>query len=321
MTTRAPATQAITDSVVEMEIVVARSADADMVSAVSGLLNASRHPDGSRPLSDRMWVELRHADIHDYTGFLIATPDHTVPLGYAQLSRGPDEHLLEVVLHPQLAEPDDAGAELLDAALSEVADHGGGRVVWWVSEPRPPHHRLAEQAGFTVGRMLHQMQADLPITVSGDLITRPFRPGVDDEAWLAVNNRAFAGHGEQGEWDLAQLRARCAEDWFDADGFLIHEVERDGRHEILGFCWTKVHTDTTPQLGEIYVIAADPSAQGTGLGRRLTVAGLQHLHQRGLHRAMLYVDSHNTPALGLYRSLGFEITRTDLAFSLDLPAQ
>lgn len=304
-----------------MEIAVTRSADAHFVARVTDLLTAARRSDGSRPLSDRMWVELRHAGIHDYTGFVITTTGHRSPIGYAQLSRGSDEHLLEVVLHPDLTEPDEAGAELLDAALNEVGRVGGGSVVWWVSEPRPTHHRLAEQAGFVPGRMLHQMQADLTAALTTDLPTRPFRPGVDDEAWLVVNNRAFAGHGEQGEWNLSQLRARCDEEWFDPAGFLMYEVERDGQNEILGFCWTKIHTDTTPHLGEIYVIAADPSAQGTGLGRRLTVAGLQHLHDRGLRRAMLYVDAHNEPALGLYRSLGFEITRTDLAFRIDIPAQ
>lgn len=304
-----------------MEIVVARSATADLVSTVSELLTVARRADGSRPLSDRMWVELRHAGIHDFTGFLIGMPGHAVPLGYAQLSRGADEHLLEVVLHPDLAEPEEVGAELLDAALSEVALVGGGPLVWWVSEPRPPHHRLAEQAGFIPGRMLHRMQADLPIAASPHISTRPFRPGVDDEAWLAVNNRAFAGHGEQGEWTLSQLHARCAEEWFDPSGFLLYEADQCGENAILGFCWTKVHTDTTPHLGEIYVIATDPSAQGTGLGRQLTVAGLQHLHDLGLRWAMLYVDAHNEPALGLYQSLGFAITRTDIAFHLDVPPQ
>ena len=47
----------------------------------------------------------------------------------------------------------------------------------------------------------------------------------------------------------------------------------DGR--LAGFCWTKVHDDEEPPLGEIYVIAVDPDFVGRGLGRALTVAGLR----------------------------------------------
>ncbi|WP_235737252.1 GNAT family N-acetyltransferase [Nocardioides alcanivorans] len=73
---------------------------------------------------------------------------------------------------------------------------------------------------------------------------------------------------------------------------------------MLGFHWTKKHT---PELGEVYVVATDPSAQGRGLGRALTIAGLHHL-ARVLDsdgEIILYVESDNIPAVALYEGLGF----------------
>ena len=58
--------------------------------------------------------------------------------------------------------------------------------------------------------------------------------------------------------------------------------------------------------------------QGRGLGRALTVAGLDHLHRRGIDVGMLFVDAGNTPAVGLYRALGFVTSRIDRAYGVDL---
>jgi mycothiol synthase len=104
------------------------------------------------------------------------------------------------------------------------------------------------------------------------------------------------------------LEARKAEDWFDPAGFLLAVDPAD---RILGFHWTKVHPrhGSHPAMGEVYVVGVTPEAQGMGLGKALTVAGIRYLHDKGLHAVMLYTDADNAPAVSLYRRLGF--TRWD----------
>jgi mycothiol synthase len=143
---------------------------------------------------------------------------------------------------------------------------------------------------------------------------RAFRPGADEDAVTEVNHLAFAWHPEQSALTADDIRATEAEPWFDADGFLLAVNEND---RLLGFHWTKVHPDAGDgaPIGEVYVVGVRPDAQGGGLGRGLTMAGLHHLRDsRGMRRAMLYVESDNAPALAVYHRLGFTLWDTDVQY-------
>ena len=194
-------------------------------------------------------------------------------------------------------------ADLLSRVLGACARAQTGPVEWWVDAASERNDRIAMSAGLTCDRELLQLRRSLPLQQTSIIDTRPFRPGTDDETWLEVNNRAFEWHPEQGGWTAEQLADRLSEAWFDPEGFLLHED--DGR--LVGFCWTKIHSEIGPALGEIFVIAVDPDFSGRGLGRELTLAGLEHLAGRGLTIGMLYVESDNGPANALYRKLGFEV--------------
>ncbi len=203
----------------------------------------------------------------------------------------------------------------MDAAIGEIRREGGGHVHLWVPKPATDHDGIAEANGLTRGRDLYQMRRPLPIDVPAPpLQTRAFVVSQDEEQWLRVNNRAFRGHPEQGTWELETIRTREKERWFDPQGFLLAEI--DGR--LAGSCWTKVHYDQDPPIGEIYVISVDPDFQGRHLGRDLVLAGLHHLQSIGLRTAMLYVDAGNEPAVNLYRSLGFEVDHVDRAYVGDV---
>ncbi len=188
----------------------------------------------------------------------------------------------------------------------------------WVSPLTDDVDAAMRAEGWVRVRTLHQMRRPLPLPA--DLVdgTRRIdvRPFTDDdiEQFLAVNNRAFSWHPDQGGWTAAQVHERQREPWFSAEGFLLHDGD-DG--VVDGFCWTKVHpaTEDDPVLGEIYVIAADPSTSGTGLGRALTVAGLEHLSGLGIDTGMLYVEADNDAAVSLYERLGFEVHHSDAAYA------
>jgi mycothiol synthase len=307
------------------ELVVRREMSPEDVREVQGLLAAVERADGHRPLSDHLWLDLVHGGREGFAGLVAREEGHEHPVAYAQLTWGHGSWALELVIHPHHRyDAARIGPRLLDTVGEVVASEGGGHVHWWVFEPSALHDDLAQRLGLAPGRRLHQMRRSLPVPAELDppprLDTRPFRIGVDEDAWLDVNNRAFHWHPEQGGWDLATLKARQNEPWFDPEGFLLHDVVDDeGITRLGGFCWTKIHSDTQPVLGEIYVIAVDPLAHGRGLGRALTLAGLAHMAEAGVPVGMLYVDADNTAAVALYRSLGFEIHRTDQAYVGDLP--
>jgi mycothiol synthase len=243
-------------------------------------------------------------------------------LGFAVLSPARDgSTVVHVVVDPAVATPQrDVDTALLRLAVDE-APAGTGIHLWVMQATVDDDARVAAE-GFTPERDLLQMRVALPlpdevVAATRHLPTRPFVPGRDEEAWVETNNLAFADHPEQGGWTVAELRERMAADWVELEDFLVAD-DPDGPG-LIGACWTKVHRDRTPVLGEIYVIDVDPRHHGQGWGRSLTVAGLVHLAGRGITVGMLYTDASNVAAVGLYRSLGFTVDHIDRSYRLTTP--
>jgi mycothiol synthase len=213
-----------------------------------------------------------------------------------------------------LARREETTATEVAAVALAVVGADPATLTCWLPGTDPVLAEGLEDAGFAVDRSQHRMEVPLPLAEAPVLAPgvelRTFRPGTDEDAWLRVNNRAFANHPDQGGWVAEVLARRTAEPWFDPEGFLL--AWRDD--ELLGSCWTKVHGGDPP-AGEIFVIGVDPDAQGLGLGRALVLAGLADLSERrGCRLGLLYVAAGNAPALALYERLGFRIVRTDTAY-------
>jgi mycothiol synthase len=261
------------------------------------LIARARAADGQPPFSDQSLVDLRQG-----TRTLLAIDDAVAIVG-----QGEAEFVVD---------PDARGRGNGTAMLERIIAGTSGDLLVWAHGDHPAARALAASHGLEAVRRLLQLSGTVPELVEGhheqpastSSATESFRPGIDEDAWVALNARIFAFHSEQGSVTRADLEELETEGWFDPDDFL---VAWDG-DTMVGYCWLKIEGGS----GEIYVIGVAPEKQGTGLGRALMAAGYARLAGRGIRAVHLYVEGDNEKAISLYRSLGFTDLSVDIQYRL-----
>ncbi len=290
------------------------------IQAVSELIEAATSVDGVRPLSEHAWLHLRHGgDTHGH--HVLATNGSEI-VGYAHVDttdsvEGTSAELVVSPVHRHTG----IGRALVQEAIDLSPD---GRLRLWAHGEASGARELAHAMSFDTTRSLWQMRrslfAPLPaLEIPDGVRIRTFDVDRDSSAWLDINRRAFVDLPDQSSWTQRDLDMRLAESWFTPEGFFIAESISDS--QLLGFHWTKVHGgELAPDghqhdpMGEIYVLAVDPDTRIPGLGRALSLVGLNYLRSLGLTQAMLYVDANNSRAISLYEGLGFVHWDTDVLY-------
>lgn len=271
---------------------------------VLALAAEAARADGSEPLSEqfRLSVQSRSGEVTHILGYAAGLG----LVGYAQsrAGSGHEPPSAELVVAPG-ARRRGVGSALVAALPHEarVWSHARGAAA-------DAADAFAVANGLVPVRSLHVMGRSLvdgppwgEARLGARYLVRTFEPSRDEDAWVAVNAAAFASHPEQGALRRADLEQRMAQPWWDQDG-LILVVDRDSPDTIAAFHWTKVDPPEG-QVGEVYVVGVSPDRQGEGLGKAVTILGLDHLRDKGLRDVVLYVDEENVAAVHTYTSLGF----------------
>ena len=149
------------------------------------------------------------------------------------------------------------------------------------------------------------------VAATRPLATRAFVPGRDEEAWVDMNNRAFAGHPEQGGWTVEEFRERMAADWVDLDGFLVAD-DPDGAgpdRGVLDQGPPRPHAGPRRDLRH----RVDPRQHGKGWVAPSPWPDW-YLAGPASRVGMLYTDADNEAAVALYRSLGFTVDHVDRSY-------
>lgn len=291
-------------------------------SFLARLIARAQAADGQPPFSDQSLVDLRTGArellVVDGGAAVVSTPSTSeVSAGGAGSPVTEAEFVVD---------PDARGQRIGTALLVRLLARSHGELLVWAHGDHPSARALARSHGLAAVRALlrlellldaqdhkheheheHEKEQEPRETVGGGTSRmRAFRAGTDEEEWLALNARAFVSHPEQGQVSRADLEELMAERWFSADDFLL--LHEGGK--LVGYCWLKIDGVE----GEIYVLGVDPERQGEGFGRRLTLAGLDRLRQRGIRSVQLYVEGGNAAAVSLYRSLGFVDRSVDIQY-------
>ena len=283
------------------------------------LIKAAHDFDGTPPIAEHVLLHLRHGG--DKSDSHIVFESNNQVIAYAHLDTtdlvaGPS---VEAVVHPN-----HRGKGLGSMILREAIKVCGDKTRIWSHGDLPAAKAIAASlklerlwSNLLMSKSLGEIQS-----VVSKYPIRTFIPDLDNQAFLSLNNKVFANYPDQGGWSEDDLRVRLNEEWFQKEGFFVAE-DKGG---LIGFCWTKIHGAHTHShsgedydhghdaLGEIYVLAVNPDYKGQGVGRDLTITGLNYLKYQGLNNVMLYVGVENKPAFNLYKSLGFNEFGSDVMY-------
>jgi len=106
---------------------------------------------------------------------------------------------------------------------------------------------------------------------------------------------------------LARKRAQLREASRDPGQAVLVSVDERG---ISGFIWLVIEVEYSGRRrGEVAAIHVDKRCRGTGVGRALMDEGMALLRTYGCEAVHLMVTTTNETAVGLYKHLGFSVTR------------
>ncbi|QTH59457.1 mycothiol synthase [Corynebacterium hindlerae] len=272
---------------------------------VHALIERAASTDGCDPFSEQ---------------FLLGLSDPR--LGHIHLIARVGEDIVGVLAH------DGATAELVvdpgwrrQGIASALIDAHGPGAVWAHGDLVPAQH-LAARLAATKTRELLVMRltepaprAEIPAgyEVMSLAAAREQWGERADAELLRVNNEAFSWHPEQGGWDMQRWERAQEAHCFDPEGvLLLWEAPSGGEAtKLAGFHWTKClrshQVSGEETVGEVYVVGLADNARGQGLGKPITLVGINHMQKHGYKQVILYVEAENRPAVATYESLGFSV--------------
>ena len=216
------------------------------------------------------------------------------PIGRSVLEMGVHPHgastgLEREVVRTAIQHARELGADVLHVCLPQDSDSKD----------------LLEAEGFKIVRVYWLMEwrgESVPGSqIPEGFVIRTFRDG-DADLLARAQNAAFEGSWGFSPNTAEQIEYRASMSISPWEGIIF--LSHGG--DLAGYCWTCVDDAPGGGIGVIGMIGIVPDYRGRGLSKPVMLAGMESLKARHADYIKLDVDGNNTPAISLYRSVGFE---------------
>jgi len=242
-------------------------------------------------------------------GYMDVTPELTI-----------GRIILDGWIHPEHRRKGLA-TKLLDYAVRRGKELGARVAQVNIAEDNAIASKALSRSGFKPVRRFFELKLDT-VRVSGQDVEQAalgcchLEAGEEDRL-TGIQNRAFAGSWGYNPNTVEEIVYRTnLRNCSPEDVVLVYDGD-----DVIGYCWTGV-TCEGEVIGEgegrILMIGSDPDYRGKGVGKKVLLAGLAYLKNKGVGTVGLLVDSENKVACGLYRSIGFEVSRRNLWYEKPL---
>ena len=233
-------------------------------------------------------------------------------IGYASvfLEPGIQRAILECMIHPSHRRHGVATV-LLREVSRHAGEAGSMRMQVCIAQNNLPAKKLASHLGFEFIRYFRELRLDLdaaqlPDLEPSDYIIRSLRPD-EAEILTQLQNRAFADSWGFNPNTADEIAYRINLSSCSPKNILMAYL----KNRPIGYCWTRImieeKTTADRMKGEIHMLGVDPEFRNKGIGRNVLLAGLAELKSRGVTIVELTADGTDVVALGLYKSVGFQV--------------
>lgn len=247
-------------------------------------------------------------------------------VGYCVALEQPSQQCtLYVVVHPTQRQQG-LGSQLLELVLERARGVGSKTIIIYANEKNHASHLFLKNHGFVAVGSSGSLKAPARLDLTsfefpnGFMLKRYSEVNEPRSLLKALNDcyHGMWGHQHKDNPTEEELKSPNFLKYYDANDILLLF---DENNSILGLCSLKSQGKKDGN-GEISDLLDGPGIipahREDGFQRQLVLAGIQHLHKKGLRPITLEFWGDNEDALNIYRSLGFEMVNHYITYHKEM---